>query len=494
MPATFDKLSQALHHFWSTSLQPQPVLVAVSGGPDSLALLHCLLANQADFDGLSIYVAHFNHQIRGETADRDSEFVAEFCRVAGLTFYGGTFDVPGLAREVGLSLEEAARQARYAYLAQQASQLDVRLVLTGHNADDQAETVLLRLLRGTGPTGLRGMLPVAGWPPLLPVLQEAFSLTAIPDLVLARPLLTVWRSEIEAYCAANGLMPCQDETNLTLEYRRNRLRQQLIPLIEADYQPNFRRHLTRLADLSQADQAWLAELVNAEFQHHARLSFKPYREVNFSPEYWQTQPLALQRRLVRQAVDWLTTLQDLEAAHVEAVLNLFETGRPGRLALPGGLVAFRLKQKLGLLQSASAGEAAPGWPLELTVPGSLSEPQQGWSIEAKLINGSAQLPGELWQTGKFHARLDYAKIGPQLHLRPRQPGDRFRPLGAPGRRKVQDILVDAQVPREQRDQWPLVVCGQPAVICWIPGVAIGEDFKIEATTSQILDLQFQFLD
>ena len=488
----------ALHKFWQEIVPPQPVLVAVSGGPDSLALLHSLLTVRSAYPALQIVVAHFNHLIRGERAEADADFVAEFCRQAGVPCELGQYDVPELARQTGLSLEDAARQARYAFLRSVATRLGLSLVLVAHNADDQAETLLLRLLRGTGPKGLAGMGRLATLPSITePALQGAFPVPP-SSLQLGRPFLTVWRHEIETYCRDQALTPRHDETNDESDYQRNRVRHELLPLLETAYQPAIKAHLVRLAHLTQADQSWLDDIVAAEFTGHARLQSHPYRQVSFDPAYFAAQPLALQRRLVRQSAAYLTTLYNLDFAHVEAVISLWQSHESKRQNLPGGLLAYRRKNEVGLNQISYLYLADwPITPLILNGPGILDGPANQWRLEVSLLEAT-NLEPDLKQEDKYHARLDYAKIGPSLLVRPRRRGERFRPLGAPGRRKVQDVMLDAGLPRELRDNWPLVVrpaqANEPDSICWIPGVAVGEDFKLDENTRTIYDLRFTIYD
>ena len=494
MPAKTNPIANALTQFWSNLLPPQPVLVAVSGGPDSLALLHGLLAYAAEQPALQIQVAHFNHQIRGESAQADAEFVQAFCQQAGIVCHVGQGDVPALAQQRGWSMEEAARRARYSFLAQAASQLNINLILVAHNADDQAETVLLRLLRGTGPTGLAGMTMLAPLPPT--DLPELFT-PARTALQIGRPLLGVWRHEIETYCTEQGLNPRHDETNAHLDYRRNQLRHELLPQLEADYQPQLRLHLTRLAELVQAEQVWLDQLVAAEFAQHARCQAQPYRAVSFDPIWFSQQPLALQRRLVRKSADWVKDLHNFEASHVAAVLQLFAGGESGQISLPAGLLAFQLYGRIGLRLPADKAWTWQQAPLRFSLPGEVISPDGQWQLTAQLL-ARAELK-DLKLASKYEAYLDASKITPdlQLQLRPRQPGERFRPLGVPGRRKVQDVMLEAGLPRELRDSWPLLVLpafeSKSEQIVWIPGAAVSDDFKVEASTGLIYHLQFTIL-
>jgi tRNA(Ile)-lysidine synthase len=489
-------LDLALVKFWGNILPP-PVLVAVSGGPDSLALLHMLLRQNPRFRTFRLEVAHFNHRIRGEAAELDARFVEEFCHQNEVPFHLGQLDVPSFAAAHNLSVEDAARQARYAWLSDLAARREINLVLTGHNADDQAETVLLRLLRGTGPRGLAGMAVLTPLPPPHPALITAFPQAGSTEVRLGRPFLAVWRHDIEAYIRENGLEPRQDETNLEENYARNRVRHRLLPFLESEYQPQIKANLVRLAGLSREDEDWLDELAEAEFLQNSRFEFGC--QVVFGKKYFLEKPVALQKRLVRQAAQALSGLQNLDASHIEAVLELFRSAKARRMDLPGKLVAFTGKNGAGLL----AVPESVNWPenrLSLAVPGAITGPGGWWRLTTRLVK-EIKPQDFLKQGSPYHVFLDYAKIDTQLRerpwVRPRRAGERYRPLGAPGQRKIQDIMLDAGIPRELRRDWPVLVSPgkteQPDTICWIPGAPIADDFRVTPETAQVLELWFEFL-
>jgi tRNA(Ile)-lysidine synthase len=503
-------LDLALVKFWKNIIPPQPALVAVSGGPDSLALLHALLLQKPRFPTLRLEVAHFNHHIRGVAADLDARFVEEFCRQHDLPFHLGQLDVPAFAAAHNLSPEDAARQARYTWLSDLAARQDISLVLTGHTADDQAETVLLRLLRGTGPHGLAGMNSFSPLPPPHPALIAEYSKAESKEVWLGRPLLTVWRRDIEAYVLENNLAPRQDETNASPDYARNRVRQRLLPLLESEYQPQIKANLVRLAELARQDEEWLYYVVQGELGKISRFEFGC--QLVFDKEKFLKNPVGLQKRLVRQAARILGDLHNFEASHIEAILALFAEEESRRLDLPGKLVAFTGKNRAGML----AVPDPANWPasgLAIPVPGTLSGPGGRWQIQAHLVNNTNSAdfprkdgasPSNVYQGNAYQVWLDYAKISHHLEasssaqptVRPRREGERYRPLGAPGQRKVQDIMLDAGIPRELRRDWPVIVSPgttqQPEAICWIPGGPIAHAFRVTPETEQILGLKFDF--
>ncbi|RME37472.1 MAG: tRNA lysidine(34) synthetase TilS, partial [Thermoflexia bacterium] len=311
------------------------VVVGVSGGPDSLCLLHLMLRMQEEYS-LALHVAHLHHGARGEDADADAAFVADLARKWGLPVTVERVDVPAVARAHKLAFEEAARRVRYGFLAHVAGQVGATKVAVGHNADDQAETVLMHFLRGAGPAGLRGMRPAT---PLSEYrLLEQGSPFLLPPVLptLIRPLLAIPRKRIEAYCAEHGLQPRLDRSNLDTTYFRNRLRHELLPLLET-YNPNIRRRLLHTAEVIAADYELLTHLRDQAWQEVVR---QATREAIFLDRAaWAAQPLSLQRALIREAAYRLRPhLRDVDFVHVEAAVRVAmerETG--ARATLPGGL-------------------------------------------------------------------------------------------------------------------------------------------------------------
>ncbi|OGS71022.1 MAG: tRNA lysidine(34) synthetase TilS, partial [Firmicutes bacterium RBG_13_65_8] len=268
------------------------VLVAVSGGPDSMAMLNVLLELAPDL-GFELGVAHFNHRIRGEASDADARFVAGISAQLGVALHRGEADVPALAVEGRLSTETAAREARYAFLRRTAAACAYSRIAVGHTRDDQAETVLLAVIRGSGLAGLGGMAPLAG--------------------DVARPLLEATRTEVMAYLEARGLAFRTDETNLSLDHTRNRLRHVLVPILETEFNPDVKGALARLAGTLRADEDYLAQ-ATSDFMRTAAVEAPPGagpqagaaqaappRQVRLHLATLRTAPLAIQRRAVREA-------------------------------------------------------------------------------------------------------------------------------------------------------------------------------------------------
>ncbi len=468
--------------------EPLSLLVGVSGGPDSLALLYLLQGLTLFKGGVKIRVAHLNHLIRGASAVADADFVRETCEKFGLEYHQAEFRVKTFAKENSLSLEEGARRARYTFFASILSKFNIPVLLLGHNADDQAETLLLRLLRGTGPQGLGGMAPVSALPPPDPRLKALFPYD--PELIskvkLGRPLLGVWRNDIEKYCAINNLDPRRDETNLEPGYTRNRVRNELIPYLEKEFKPFQRKGLIQLSRLVRSEQEWLDRLTGEAFAAHAIISNNS--KVEFARAYFEAQPLALQRRLLRRAYFQLSgTLENLESRGIEEIISTPHLTSH----LPGGFTGFSNSKKIGIRRTKIS-KILPLIPRALSLPGEVVGPD--WILKAKVLDRAKISDEEIKKLGKNEAFLDLDLTGFSFIIRSRKPGDKFQPLGSPGRRKIQDIMLDTGIERDFRSVWPLVVATfqerKPEAIVWLPGIATPQRYKVTPQTQKILHLLF----
>ena len=489
--AFLNRVRDTIEHY--SLLNPgDTVVVGVSGGSDSLCLLHVLRQLSAELN-LRLHVAHLHHRIRGEDADADAAFVASLAAEWGLPCTVETRDVPGMAREKKLAVEEMARLARYAFLARLAHRIGAHKIAVGHNANDQTETVLMHWLRGSGLAGLRGMLPITP-------LQQLRLHLADPDLELAswnlhliRPLLEVPRADIEAYCAAHGLQPRFDRSNLDTTYYRNRLRYELLPILET-YNPAIRQVLRRSARVIADDYA----LLRAEMRRAWRQVVQTEDEeaVVFDLARWRELPTSLQRATLREAIHRLRrSLRNINFVHVENALRVAREKPAGSQAtLPRGLM---LTLGYGAFTVADADYVPPpDWPaltvpsLPLNVPGVTPLPDSPWRVEAAVIP-RRELPAgwednaDPWQTF-----LDFDAVGRELLLRQRGPGDRFCPLGLGGKQKlVGDFLINAKVPRAWRDFVPIVA--SPRHIVWLAGWRVDERARVTEATAQVLHLAFR---
>jgi tRNA(Ile)-lysidine synthase len=475
-------------------LPEETVVVGVSGGPDSLCLLHVLNRLSGEYR-IELHVAHLNHRMRGSEADADAAFVARLAEEWGLPCTVEARDVPTLAREKKLSLEEAARRARYAFLAEVAEHAGAKRIAVGHNADDQTESVLMHWLRGAGLAGLRGMLPVIPLSDYRLLEEEDWGTRDKGQgaFTLIRPLLEVTRAEIEAYCAKHSLQPRFDRSNLDTTYYRNRLRHELIPYLEG-YNPGIREVVRRSARVITDDYAYLrAELDRLWPQVVISESDKA---IQFDLAAWRSLPISFQRSTLRQAIHRLRrSLRNINWIHVEdARVALLEKPAGTQMTLPQGLMLTMSYQTFTV---ADEGYVEPPTDLPLlavdslplAVPGTTRLPESSWRVEARLLSRSELPPG--WEDNQdpWQAFLDHNVTSSELILRRRQPGDRFQPLGLGGRQTtLREFMINVKIPAQWRHRVPIVA--SPQHIVWLAGWRVDERARVTESTKQVLHLRF----
>jgi len=419
-------------------------VVGVSGGPDSTALL-LVLARLGSRRSLALQAAYFDHQLRGsEAAACERQAVTSAAARAGVDLVCGGADVRRFARERRLSLEDAARRARYEFLGRAALEAGAGFVAVGHTLDDQAETVLLHILRGAGIAGIAGMAP-----------RSSFPLQGFTGLALVRPLLEVRRAETAQYCLDAGLSPVDDESNRSPAFLRNRLRSELMPAL-AEYNPDVSTALARLAAAARADLGFLDS-------EAGRLLAIAGDVEGLDRELLRLAPAAVRRQAIRQAVvALLGDAQGFSQRHWAALDAAIEGPTGARLDLPRAVIAEVLPARLRLrLRSNENAMPAIEGAVQISVPG---EGSMGpWRFAA----AAQPLPG-----ASLVAAVAAAAAGPLLTVRSRRAGDRFQPLGLTGTKKLQDFFTDAHVPRAERDAIPVFEAGQG--IIWLAGYRIAE--------------------
>ncbi len=468
------------------------LVVGVSGGADSLCLLHLLARLQSEFD-LALHVAHLNHQLRGEQAAADAEFVRRTAVEWGVPVTVSSTDVATLAHERGVGVEEAARQARYAFLARVAGDTVAGTVAVGHNADDQAETVLMHLLRGAGPAGLRGMSPRLALAGLTPDLPSA------ADVTLIRPLLQARRPAIEAYCREHRLQPRFDHSNLDTTLFRNRLRHEVLPALEA-VAPGVGNRLRQLAELVTADYTLLEKLLDEKWNGIAVSESE--RAVTLHLAAWRALPLSLRRLALRRAVHLLRPrLRDLGFRHTEDARLVAERGQTGvEATLPGRLRLLVSYDRLVVADKGHNPPPPPDWPMlgadvpiTLAVAGSRSTvmlPGARWHAQARLLPADRERRAmAVANQDRWRVFLDADAAGPALHLRPRRPGERFQPLGMGGSScSVADFMINHRIPAAWRDRVPILA--RPEHLLWMAGWRPDERARITGQTRRILEVSF----
>jgi tRNA(Ile)-lysidine synthase len=471
------------------------IVVGVSGGPDSTCLLHVLkrlCSPESPYARIRLHVAHLDHGLRGEAGRADAEFVADLAAQWGLPCTLGQEDVPALAQKDHLSLEDAARRARYAFLRRVAAEVGAARIAVGHHADDQVETLVMHWLRGSGLAGLAGMRALDG------------------DVI--RPLLLTSRTAILRYCEQHQLVYREDASNQDRSFLRNRIRHDLLPVLER-YNPNLRETLLRNAAVLAEEDVYIQAQVDAAWPGVIMCAAEGY--VEGDREAYRRLPLALRRRLLgRVALLVSGGKVHLELRHV--VMSdalLLSAAGSGVLHLPGGLRLRRVygrfvvasethaldqtkrqtRDGLSALERSAQNKAV----VPLPVPGEARLPGTHWLVRAHVLEGqSSPPPGyEPGEAGRRWGYLDLDVVearGP-LFLRVRHPGDRFRALGMRVEKKLQDVLVNAKVPHAERDALPLV-CGADDTILWVAGYQIADLVKLTSTTRRVLVLELETIE
>ena len=427
------------------------VAVAVSGGADSVAMLRVLLELRAEL-GIVLAVAHFNHQLRGDDSNADEHFVAELARQQDLPFFAGRADVRGFAEGNKLSLEHAARELRYQWLLELGRDQHFDAIATGHTADDQAETVLMKFFRGAGTRGLGGIHPV---------LMRG-------SIRIVRPLLQATRAEVEDYLATLNQPWREDHSNLDMQHTRNRVRHELLPLLERDYNQNIRHVLNEAAEIALAEEDyWCGYTSSLALRWHQEKRRLRLQEKRAASTGFLSCGIAVQRRTLKQFLEWHGITADFH--HIEAA-RMCALGAGATVSLPGGWQARREGDWLELFAPTSTFEEKRLrlWQYLLPVPGSCGIPEVGITLEAVLVSpesATLEPPGSL---------LRASDIGPELLVRNWHPGDRFRPAHTGSEQKLKRLFSEKHIPADQRAMWPVALSG--AQIVWVRGFKPSHNF------------------
>jgi tRNA(Ile)-lysidine synthase len=459
------------------------IVVGVSGGPDSLCLLH-LLWRLRDTLQLTIHVAHLDHGFRGEQSAQEAVFVANFARALGLAATVERRDVRSLMRGQHTNSSAAARMVRYGFLAEVALMQHADAVLVAHHSDDQAETLLMHLLRGAGPGGLSGMrarTPWAVWS--AEIIGQLPKSDKRPELL--RPLLGCSRAEIETYCAEQALEPRHDPSNRKEIYTRSRIRWELLPVLK-EYNKHITHALSQTAHLCADDYDFIQSQLD---QLWPSLCEANEGTLRFARSSWKSLHVALQRAALRRALLLLAPNQELSFEQTERLRHWLQHGQHPAPNPPAGL-RLELSEEWWQLKPPAS---------ELELADSLGQPQLGEACAVAwegptAINQSWQLhvsasePAD-WQPSPWRIVLDRRSLSAGLALRTRKTGDRFQPLGGVGSRSLQDFFVDRKIPQALRAAWPLLVSGDQIV--WVIGLRQDRQF---AATNQSTERLWIWID
>lgn len=444
----------------------QSLIVGVSGGPDSLCLLDCLI--RLNYRPV---VAHFDHRLR-ETSAEEADFVRQVADTYGVPFELGEGTVDGAKQ----SLEEAARHYRYRFLARVASRRGIERIAVGHTASDQAETVLMHLIRGAGSSGLRGMLPISN-------LGKWVGLAEAENTFLVRPLLEVWRQQTEDYCTEHGLAPRTDPSNQDPRFTRNRLRNELLPELRT-YNPRIQEGLLRTAKVMAADSEAIEHFVDTHWKDWVNFAGEGVLELKTGALF--EAPLALQRATMRRAILQLAPeIRDLGFETIERALRSMQDGK--RMTLRGGLDLLAVNGRVYLRQ--------PEAPIPLAEVPQMRSPEAqllrvpfqveletGWALIAEEIGAEGEIP-----SGADKVWFDASGIEDEISIRAPWSGDRMLPMGMSGSVKLSDLFVNRKISRPARARWPVITCGKE--ILWVPGLHRSRHAKVDRGTRRIVQMR-----
>ncbi len=442
------------------------LLLGVSGGPDSICLLHSMHTVAKDVE-VRLHVAHLNHGLRGADSRADAAYVESFAAKLGIPSTIRLTDTLAYKKAHKLTTEQAARDLRYRFFYALAKELEADAIVLGHTADDQAETVLMHMIRGAGLKGIGGMSPVSTW---------RINEKSTPVTIL-RPLLDTAREETHAYCKQLRLEPRTDKSNLSSEFWRNRIRLSLIPELRK-HNPEITDSLLRLASVARESNHFID--VAAQNVLHS-ISTPTDNGVSLRSEHFRQSHKAVQGAAIRQALKGISgTLEDIEQKHVESAISVLHS-KPGSEAdLGGGLRAVRLYEELWLGYS----EPPSPWPplkksYAIKVPGMTKAGP--WEVNVTSAAPTAN--------GTLNVSLNKSTLSGKLTLRAWRAGDSIIPLGMKGHKKLQDVFVDEKVPRHWRKNIP-ILCDEDKIL-WVAGLKTSDEAKITKSTKSVITISLQ---
>ena len=468
------------------------LVLGVSGGADSLCLLSIFRELSLDY-GFKLHIAHLNHGLRGQEADFDTTFVIDLAWQWSIPITVQKEDISHRARQDKLSLETAARQARYTFLLEVAQAVGSTKLVLGHTQNDQAETLLMNFIRGSGILGLCGMLPLS--PLQSDALEVGYELNQ--PILLARPLLCLSREETVNYCLAQQLTPRQDSSNEDRRYFRNRIRHDLLPYLQ-DYNPNIQAALSKTAQLLAADYAWLEQSYQEAWA--ALMLTQTPQSLVLNRSAWQELPLSVQRGTLRLSLAYLCqSLHNFSFDHIEQMFNLIQAKKSGNsIDLPHNLKLSVNYETFQIAHARFQGDQVdrpflqPGQILKLSLPGTTPIPNSPWVVESTLQAAKTTDSSEKSKTN-WAVSLDADSMGDSPILRTRQPGDIFYPLGLKGhRQRLKKFMINEKIETAYRQQVPLLVSAQ-GQICWVCGWRIDHRCRVTTETKRIITFTFKRL-
>lgn len=439
------------------------IIIGVSGGHDSIALLNVLyeISKKRAFN---IYVAHINHGIRGEEADKDEEYVKSICQGLNIPFYSKRVNMNDYAAKHKISSEEAGREIRYSFFQELLAKVGGGKIAVAHNKNDQAETLIMRFLRGTGTDGLKGMHYRNG--------------------EIIRPLLDIDRKEIEEYCEINKLNPRVDKTNLEPIYSRNKVRLELIPYIQENFNSGIIDTLARTARLMDADSGYL--------NHQGIEAYKKVltnydnNQIIIDRQKLKGYPYAMKSRVIRNTIENLIgNIKGITEIHINDVIYLSDEAATGkRIYLPHNIIV-KVDYNTIIIERLVETKENLKYSYSLDVNKRIYIEELGVYIGSKIVDRKEV---DLMSKNRFINYFDYDKIKGDLHIRNRRVGDRFNPSGMKGSKKLKDYFIDEKIPRDVRESIPLLESNGD--ILWVMGYRSSEGYKVTSNTKKVLVIEY----
>ena len=464
-PIVFDQVRRTIDRYHLLERDDR-LIVGVSGGIDSMVLLHLLHTYRREFN-LSLIVAHVNHGLRPEESKEEANLVQKESERLGLHFEYGQFDVKRFQRVGGLSAQDAGRRIRFQFFKNLLLKYQAHKIVLGHNADDQVETVLLRLIRGSGLQGLRGMLPIR-------------------EGRVIRPLLEIWKEEIESFAREKGIPFLLDSSNLKGDYLRNRVRLSLIPLIEKEYQPTFKKIVMKTSAILREENDYLDRAAEESYR---KIMHQENEILSFRFSEFQALQKAIQWRMIQKIWRRMNReemiTEEGEGLDVDSIYRQLHQSSPSFLfELPRGIYLEKQYDMVSLKKGRM--KPLPPFEAELVLPGRTFIDEIGREMVAEETVRDEKFI--VFKESPNTAFLDYEKLQFPLKVRNFRPGDRFQPLGVKGIQKLKKFFIDHKISRFERPKIPLLISGEKIV--WIIGYRIDERVKVTEKTQRVLRIEF----
>ncbi|WP_373600077.1 tRNA lysidine(34) synthetase TilS [Paraclostridium bifermentans] len=441
------------------------VVLGLSGGPDSVCLLHILKQLESEYN-ISIYAAHLNHQIRGIEAQKDVMYISQLCDSLGVKFFVKSINVPKYCKENGLSIEEGARKLRYEMFYEIKQKTKSNKIAIGHNLNDQAETILMRMMRGTGLQGLKGI-------------------DYKRDDTIIRPILDIERSSIEAYCEQHNLNPRIDSTNLENIYTRNKIRLDLIPYMQENFNNNVVESICRMGNNLKLDSDYIEQEGINKFKEVSNV--QDNEKVEIVLDKYINLHKAIKTRIIRNSIKYiLGDTNFVDQKHIEDILELEDDNKINKkLVLPRGLFVYRNNESILFTNKEITYEEIE-YSYRLPKDGVIKIKELGVFVETKTMSIERF---KSMKVDKSSKAFDLDKFKGGIIVRNRESGDKIKLAG--GSKKLKNLFIDLKIPREERCKVPVVV-DENEVVC-VGDYKISENYKIDANTKEVLKITFKKL-